>query len=129
MFLITKDLKQGDALSPLFFNVALEYVIRRVQVKQDNLTLNGTHQLLVNAGDVNILGGSVHTIKKNMEALAVASKETGLEVNADKIKYLVMSCDQNAGQNHNTKIETKYFEIVGQLKNVATNLANQNYIH
>jgi hypothetical protein len=43
---------------------------------------------------------SVHTIKENIEALIVASKEIGLEVNADKTKYMVMSQDQNAGQNH-----------------------------
>jgi len=43
------------------------------------------------------LGGSVHTVKENAEALIVASKEIGLEVNADKTKYMVMSRDQNAG--------------------------------
>jgi hypothetical protein len=55
------------------------------------LKLNGTHHLLVHAVDVNILGRTVHTIKENAEALVVASKEIGLEVNADKTKYLVMS--------------------------------------
>ena len=50
-----------------------------------------THRLLVYADDVNILGGSVHTIKKNAEAVVVASKEIGLEVNADKTKYMVLS--------------------------------------
>jgi hypothetical protein len=59
------------------------------------LKLNGTHKLLVYADDVNTLGGSVHTIKENAEALIVASKETGLEVNADKTGYRVMSRDQN----------------------------------
>ena len=81
----------------LFFNFALEYAIRRVQINQYGLKLNGTHQLLVYADDVNILGGSVHTLKENAEALIVASKETGREVNADKTKYTVMSRDQNAG--------------------------------
>jgi hypothetical protein len=55
------------------------------------LKLNGTHQFLVDADDVNILGGSVSTILKNTEALIVASKEICLQVNADKTKYFVMS--------------------------------------
>ena len=91
MFPIRDTLKQGDALSPLPFNFALEYPIRRVQVNQDGFELNGTHQLLVYADDVNILDGSIHTIKKNTEALVVGSKEIGLEINADKTKYMVMS--------------------------------------
>jgi len=73
--------------------IALEYAIKRVQVNQEGLKLNGTHQLLAYADDVNILGGSVHTVKENAEALVV----TGLEVNADKTKYMIMSRDQNAG--------------------------------
>jgi hypothetical protein len=69
----------------LLFNFALEYAIRRVQVIQDGLKLNGTDQLLVCGDDVNILGGSVYTVKENAEALIVNIKETGLEVNTDKL--------------------------------------------
>ena len=97
MFPIRNGLKQGDALSPLLFNFALEYAIRRVQVNQDGFNLNGTHYHLVYADDVNILCGSVHTVKENTETLIVASKDNGLEVNTDKTKYMVMSRDQNAG--------------------------------
>jgi hypothetical protein len=67
-----------DVLSPLLVNFDLEYAMRRVQVIQDGLKLDGTHQLLIYADDVNILGGSVIIIKENAEALVVASKETGL---------------------------------------------------
>ena len=55
------------------------------------MKLNGTHQLLVYVDDVNTFGGSIHTIKKNAEALAAATKETVLEVNVDNTKYMVMS--------------------------------------
>ena len=67
------------------------------------MKLNGTHQLLDYADGVNILGGNVLTIKKNTEALVVASREIGLEVNADKSKYMIMSPDKNAGQNKKQK--------------------------
>ena len=69
MFPIRNGLKQGDAVSPLLFNFALKYTIRRVQVNQDGLKLNGTHQLMVFADYVDILGRSIPTIQKNTEAL------------------------------------------------------------
>jgi len=64
MFPIRNGFKQGDVLSPLRFNFALEYAIRRIQVNQDGFKLNGTHHLLAYADDVNKLGGSVHIVKK-----------------------------------------------------------------
>ena len=74
MFPARNGWKQGDGLKPVLFNFALEYAIKRVQVIQDGLKLNGTHQLLVYAVDINILEGSVRTIEKNTDALVVASK-------------------------------------------------------
>ena len=61
------------------------------------MKLNGTHQLLAYADDVNILGGGIHALKENSEAFVTATREIGLEISADKTKYMVMSRDQNAG--------------------------------
>ena len=91
IFPISNGLKQGDALSAFLYKCAWECAIRRIQVNQDGLKLNGKHQLLVHTDDVNILGGSVHTVEKDTEALVVASKEIGLEMNADKTRYMAMS--------------------------------------
>ena len=75
----------------MLFNFALEYAIRRVQVNQNGLKLNGTHQLLIYVYDGNILGGNIHSVKENAEAWIVTSKETGLDVIADKTKFMAMS--------------------------------------
>jgi hypothetical protein len=68
-FLIQNGLKQGDALSPLFFNFAVEYAIRKIQESQVGLKLNGTHELLAYADDVNLLGDNIDTVKKNIGTL------------------------------------------------------------
>jgi hypothetical protein len=114
MFAIRIALKKGDALSPLLCNFALEYAIRRVQVNQDELKLNGTYKLMVYADNGNTLSGSilVYTTKEKAEALVVANKKIGLEVNADKFKYMVMSRDQIAGRSHSIKNDYSYFETV-----------------
>jgi hypothetical protein len=122
-------LKQGDALSPFPFNFALEYGIRRVQANQRGLKLNGKHHLLVYADIVNILVASIHTTRKNTADLKVANKETGIEVNAEKTKYLVRSRNQNAGQNHNMLLYNKPFERVGHLKYLGTTNTNHYSIH
>ena len=91
------------------------------------LDFNTSYALEFN-DDVNILRGSVHTIRENAETLVVASKEIGLEVNADKTKYMVMSRDQNAGRSYNMRIYNRSFERVEEFKYLGTNLTNQNSI-
>jgi hypothetical protein len=94
----------------------LDYCIRRGKVNLNGLELKGTDQLLANADDVNVLGGSLHTVKENAEALVVGTKEIGLEENADKIKYMIKSRDQNAGRSHSVKIDNSSFESVDVFK-------------
>ena len=74
------------------------------------------------------MGGSVHTVKENAEALVDATKETGIEVNADKMKYMVMSRDRNAGRGHSVKIDNSYIERVEEFRYLGMTLTDQNSI-
>jgi len=71
------------------------------------------------------MGGGIHTLKENAEALVAATREIVLEVSADKTKYVVMSRDQNAGQNHRVRIDNSTFERVEEFKYLGTTLTIQ----
>jgi ribosomal protein S2 len=90
--------------------------------------LNGIHQLLVYADDVHLLGNNTNTTEKNTENLIDDSKEVGLEVNAEKTKYMLLSRHQNAGQNHDIKIANRSFEYVVQFRYLGTIVTNRNLI-
>jgi hypothetical protein len=84
--------------------------------------------ITVYADDVNLLRDSIDTIKKNTETLTGTSKEAGLEVHAEKTKYMLMSRRQNAGKNHNKKKVNRSFENVAQIKYLGKTVTNQNLV-
>jgi hypothetical protein len=88
--------------------------------------LNGTHQLLAYAHDVNLLGDHIDTINKNTETFIDAGKEVGLEENIEKTMYILVSRDQNADQIREIKIGNRSFENVSQFKYLGTTVTNQN---
>ncbi|KAJ4445334.1 hypothetical protein ANN_07139 [Periplaneta americana] len=100
--------------------------IRQILTNLRGLELNGLHQLLVYADDVNMLGENTQTIRENMEILLEASRAIGLEVNPEKTKHMIMSRDQNIVRNGNIKIGDLSFEEVEKFKYLGATVTNVN---
>jgi hypothetical protein len=97
-------------------------VIAKEGVNKSNIEPTIIHQTYLTTCD------NIDTIKKNTETLADANKEVGLEVNTEKTKYMLLSCHQNAGQNHYIKIANKCLENVAQFSYLVMTITNQNVI-
>ncbi|KAJ4435694.1 hypothetical protein ANN_18310 [Periplaneta americana] len=125
-FQIHCGLKQGDAISPVLFNFALEYGIRKAQDNRQGLELNGLHQLLFYADDVNMLGENPQTISENTGILLEANKERGLKVNPEKTKYMIMCREQNIVRNGNIETGNLSFEEAEKFRYLGATITNIN---
>jgi hypothetical protein len=128
-FTVQNALRQRDDLTPLLSNFSLEYAIRKVQVNQMALKLNGIHQFLAYTGDVNLLGDNMDTIKKSTETLIDASNEVGPEINVKKTNYMLLSRHHNLGKNLHITIANRLFENMSHFKYLESTLTTQNLIH
>ena len=108
-------MKQGDALSPLLFNFTLEYAVKKVQEINLGLDMNGTHQVLAYADDVNLIGDDIR-IERNADVLLNACKEIGLAVNTGKTEYMEIGRHRGMIANAHIKIGSNSFEKVKTFK-------------
>jgi hypothetical protein len=80
------------------------HAIGKVQENQVGLKLNGTHQLVAYADDMNLLGDNIDTIKRNTETLIGANKEVVLEINVEKTMYMSPECRSKSGHKNSKQI-------------------------
>ncbi|KAJ4436949.1 hypothetical protein ANN_17081 [Periplaneta americana] len=112
--------------SAVRFTPQAKYAIRKVQDNREGLELNGLHQLLVYADDVNMLGENPQTVRETTGILLEGSKETGLELNPEKTKYMIMSRDENIVRNGNINTGNSTFQEVEKLKYLGATVTNIN---
>ena len=101
---------------------------RRVQESRINSELNGKHQLLVCADDVDMLRGNLRTVRENTKIFIKESKENGFEVNCEETKYIITSRHQNVIQNQNIVIGNLLFENVEKFRYLGVTVTNTNDI-
>jgi protein associated with RNAse G/E len=93
------------------------------------LKLSGKHQFLVDVNVVNILRGSIHTIKKSSETLVATTKESGVGVNVEKTNYMFLSHERNVGIYHNMNLGNTLVGSMEKFKYLGTKLTNRNCIY
>ncbi|KAE9542653.1 hypothetical protein AGLY_002564 [Aphis glycines] len=125
-FTINSGLKQGDAMSPALFNMALESVIRKIP-RTETLNPDEGNILLAYADDIVVIGNSQESIQSTVEELMKIGKYIGLTINSGKTKYMMLK--RGGGDHNNLQVGNNIFEQVQEFKYLGSTLNNQNNMH
>jgi hypothetical protein len=127
-FPIHSGLKHGYALSALPLSFNPEHVIEKENNTNLGLDMNGTHQVLAYADNVNLLGVDIRTIKGKVEILFIGCNYIGLAINTRKTKYMEVGRHQGMMEDEHIKEGSNSYEIMITF-NYFGSLKNQNSIH
>lgn len=127
IFDINNGLRQGDALSPLLFNVALEKATRAAELVVEMYTQRGPQLILAFADDIDIVGTSTIKVKEQFTRLEKESQKMGLKINEEKTKYMHIA--RQAGRDRvgqNVTMGEFNFERVNSFKYLGAILTSEN---
>lgn len=125
-FQISQGLKQGDALAPMPFNLALEYIVRKTQVDVNATIINRSVQLVGYADNLNILGRSLPAMKETFLELEEAAREIVLKINEEKTKMVMQSRRRGSRIGPNLTIGNYNFKVVRELPYLGSMVTSNN---
>jgi hypothetical protein len=127
---VTIGLRQGDAISPVLFNIVLKKVVREAALDKEGVKLGENNiGILAYADDIVLMADSKDKLKEQSKQLINAAKRVGLEINAEKTEYMVVQRHEQIGcRNEVLEVENYKFKRVQQFKYLGTLITQQNEI-